>query len=654
MCGICGFNWNDKKLIREMCSLLEHRGPDQQGEFLDRSISLGHRRLSIIDLSENGRQPMHNEDNSIWLVFNGEIFNFQSLKTELEKKGHRFYSNTDSEVIIHSYEEYGENCVSYFNGFFAFAIYDSIKNKIFLTRDRLGIKPLYYTIFDKDNERKFIFSSEIKSILLCPDVKREVCLEAVDEFLTFRCNSLAKTSFKNIFKLLPAHCLTYQNGAINIRKYWGIDNINPINKPESYFTEKILQQLEESVKMRLISDVPLGAYLSGGVDSGAIVSMMAKLSSEPINTFTVGFEEKNHDETTPARILADKLKTNHTEIVVKMDASRILPKIVWHHDEPMSDATSIPIYLMAEKTKPHVTVVLTGDGGDELFLGYDQFKFIKIHQQFLRKTPVTARKAISSIISMMPPKILDFFFKYSSSLGEQGLNRSRDFISTNDYAKIYLSLVSIFDENEKINLYSKDTKDQLKDYNLVRNLENTFFRGINKKNYLDKLNYLDTSKILAEDFMMKIDKNTMAFGIEARTPLLDYNLVELAASIPPDYKLNGLNDKYIFRKAASKILPREVFQRKKSRFFVPINAWFAGELGEITKQIITEETIKKQGYFNYDQIDKIFKHFKRSPLYSARQQWSLLNFQLWHKLFIETDDFKNKNKIDKFKLDHFI
>ncbi|MFH1439615.1 MAG: asparagine synthase (glutamine-hydrolyzing), partial [Candidatus Woesearchaeota archaeon] len=362
MCGICGFNSENKELIRKMAAVIKYRGPDQSGFYLDANISLGHRRLSIIDLSKKGKQPMFNEDGSICIVYNGEVYNFKELRGDLERKGHKFYSNTDTEVIIHAYEEYGKKCVEYFNGMFAFAIYDSIKKEIFISRDRIGIKPLYYYI--KDN--KFAFASEIKSILEDKQIKRDVNLDALNKFITFRYIPEGETIFKNIYRLLSGHCISYdlKKNKIRIQKYWDLDisNKNILNKSEYYFKKRIRELLKDSVRKRLISDVPLGVYLSGGLDSSSVLAMMRDLNhNDKIKTFSVGFE---HDvignELKYAKKVSEYFKTDHKEFLIKSDVIKLLPKIIQHLDEPMSDPATIPNYVLSENAKKDVTVVLTG------------------------------------------------------------------------------------------------------------------------------------------------------------------------------------------------------------------------------------------------------------------------------------------------------
>jgi len=625
MCGICGFAWEDKKLLRQMSDILDHRGPDDKGYHTDKNISLANRRLSIIDRSKNGKQPIYNEDKSVCVVFNGEIYNFQELKSELEKKSHRFYSNTDTEVIVHSYEEYGEKCVEKFNGMFAFAIWDSKKKKLFIARDRHGIKPLYYSFL----HNKIIFASEIKSILENKEIKRTLNYEALHYFLSFRCNSLNETMFKSIYKLPPAHYLIYKNKKFQIKRYWQ-QNFHPLDRSMDYYSKLLLKKLEESVKLQLISDVPLGVYISGGLDSTTIVALMSRLGVKDIKTFNVSFNLEKYEEKNYARQIADHFDTDHKEIIISSNTAKLLPKIVWHLDEPMSDPTSIPVYLLSEKVKKDATVILTGDGADEQFGGYVQYKFMKLHKK-LKIIPNTARKLMPLTLKHLPKDILNLFFKYSNDLGKEGMARMNNFVSTNNTSKAYLNLVGIFNEDEKKRLYSNEPAKSI-------DIEKHLSQFLDKKYpYMNNIMRLDTEMILTEDMLMKADKNTMAFSVEQRVPFLDHNISEIASRIPVNMKLKNFNEKYILKKAVKNLVPTQAINRKKTNFFVPIHDWFKDELLDVSKQLLSKENIAKQGIFDHRYIDKIWRNYKSSKLFYARQLWSLLCFQLWYKMFIEED-----------------
>ncbi len=626
MCGICGFyGGEDRKLLRRMNDSMFHRGPDDSGYYSDRHCSLAMRRLAIIDVAK-GHQPMHNEDGTIWIVFNGEIYNHLDLRAKLSR--HRFCTNSDTEVIVHAYEEFGDDCVQYLNGMFAFAIWDSRRKRLFIARDRFGEKPLYYTFLGK----KLFFASEIKAILQNQEVKRHLNPNALHDYLSFRCNSASETFFRGIYKLPPAHCMVYDGKKLVLKKYWNPQISPDYGRTEGYFADQLFSSLKESVEMRMMSEVPLGAYLSGGIDSGSIVGLMSALGREPVKTFSVGFED-NFDELKAASFLASHFRTDHREIIVKPDAIDLLPKIVWHLDEPMADPTCIPVYLLSREIKPYATVVLTGDGSDELLYGYEQFKLISMHRRFVQKLPFPLRKSLPAFAGVIPKSLLDVFFRYSSSLGKKGIDRLGQFTATNDPAKMYLSLVSIFTEDEKRQLYSKGLDKSAAGIDLIADINEKYFssrRGKSGMNFMADVVKLDVDKILAENMLMRSDKNTMAFSVEQRVPFLDHTLAEFLMSVPPELKLRGNVDKYMLRKAMARLVPAQTIRRKKSRFFVPIHRWFGTELGEIAKQLLQESRFFRQEY-----IEGVYRNFSKSRLYYSRQLWALLVFSVWHKMFIE-------------------
>ena len=628
MCGICGFSWEDKQLIKQMMVQIKHRGPDQNGNYVDSNVSLGHQRLSIVDLTKSGKQPLCNEDGTIWITFNGEIFNYLEIKEGLLKKGHRFSSNTDTEVIVHAYEEYGPDCLRLFNGFFAFAIYDSRKKLLFLARDRMGVKPLYYTFVNG----QIIFASEIKAILECHDVKREVNRAALESFLTFRCNTLNETMFKGIYKLPPAHYLLYSNSRkerkVELKEYWQIKTAVEEGS-EQFYAAKLKESLIKAIKYRLMGEVPLGVYFSGGIDSSAVVGLLHQFSTAPIKTFSVEFAgARESNEMKHANQLAAKFNTDHHVLQVQPDTVKLLPKISWHLDEPMSDPTSIPTYLLSEFTKKKCTIVLTGEGADEILGGYEQYKLVKIHQNCIKRMPQLVRKRLVMTAKMAPKALLDKLFKYSSSLGEEGLKRFDNYLRTDDPAQAYLELVSIFNLEEK-----KEILGEVK-FDFRKEFQEKYF---SQHSLLNSLLLTEIKTILPEDLLMKVDKNTMAFAIEARTPFLDYNLVELAFKMPEKLKLNGLTDKYILRKSMQGVLPAEILKKKKERFFVPIDSWMDAELGDLMKQLLSKDELNKHKLFNPSYLEKVNRQLEGSRLFYMRQLWSLMSFQLWHKTFIDEE-----------------
>ena len=636
MCGICGIvGFVDKKLLHKMCNVIMHRGPDDSGIFMDRNVGLGIQRLSIIDV-KGGHQPIHNENETLWIVFNGEIYNFLELRKILKEKGHEFYTKTDTEVVLHLYEEEGEECVKKLRGMFAFAIWDNSKRKLFLARDRFGKKPLYYI---KTNDY-FIFGSEIKSLLQYEEIEKKIDNKALYYFLTFRYIPGPITILENIKKLQPGNTLIYQNNKINIKKYWDIV-FNPEAHTEEYYIKTLENMIQESINIRLMSEVPLGAYLSGGTDSSTVVGIMSEFMDEPVKTFTVGFDDPRFDETKYAKIISDHFSTDHHELIIKQDSVKFLPKIVWHFDEPVADPAAIPTYLLSEFAKKSVTVVLTGEGGDELFAGYEHYKIINSTEKYLGNFPKSMHRIVSSIVNKIPKSILDNLFSYTSALGEEAMIRFNKYIkSFGNLSKSYLSIVSIFTPEELKVLFLKEQKeDVIKFVDGFLNASN--FETINK------LLYIESKVQLPDNLLMKVDKMTMAFSIESRTPLLDYKLAEFVFTIPWDMKLRGFKDKYILRKVMKKFVPPEIIKRKKQRFFVPIDIWLKGELEEVIKQIFSSEEVKKRGYFKYSYIQKIFNNFEKSKLYYSRQLWNLLNFELWYRIFIDGDPKNPKLSFNK-------
>lgn len=627
MCGICGFNWEDKGLVKKMADSIAHRGADDSGTFTDNKASLGHRRLSILDLSKKGHQPMSNEEGTIWIVYNGEIYNFLEIREELEKKGYKLKSDTDTEVILYSYQEWGEKCLEKFNGMFSFCIYDTKKKLLFLARDRIGIKPLYYYHTDG----KFIFGSEIKCILK-HDIDRHIDQRSLNTYMTYRSTRYENTIFKDIKRLENSSYLLYdlKKKRLSKKRYWDVKE-NIIKKKENEVKKDIINLLEDSVKKRLISDVPLGAYLSGGIDSSAIVSMMAKIKKDygeegKIKTFSVAFEYgEKVNELQQAKELSRKLNCNHTEFVIKPDIIKILPKLMWHYDEPFADPAAIPVYELSKRAKKKVTVVLTGDGGDELFAGYDHYKFFMMKHK-IRFTPSLLRKIGGEAARIMPNQLLNKVYKYSSDYGSELKTRFSNFIGEKNEAKAYDEMLSIFNEKERKLLLKKSFTDYEK-----RN--NEYFSK--RWNYLNKLLYYDLKNLLSEEFLMKTDRATMAWGVEARVPLLDHRMVELSYTMPTSLKLKGKSTKYIFKKSLEGLVPKETLYRPKQAFHVPMDRWIEKDLMKEFKYLLDKSRIEEEGLLNHDYVKSLFKGFKSSRLYRAKQLWNLVCFETWYDQFIK-------------------
>lgn len=635
MCGIAGFSFEDKALIKKMMDLISHRGPDDHDHYTDNFVSLGHQRLSVLDLTKNGRQPMINEKGNLLIVHNGEIFNYLELRKKLEQKGYQFKSNTDTEVILNAYDAYGKDCVSLFNGQFAFVIYDLVNKIFFGARDRLGIKPFYYT----HQNGKFIFCSEMKGILIHPLLKK-INLESLNKFITLRYIPTEETILKGIKRLLPAHYFTYDlkqknpKKRLHIQRYWDLSYTTQ-HKSEAWFAQELRRQLTKSIERRLISDVPLGVYLSGGLDSSAIVGLLSSLRDE-IKTFSVGFGYGDHiDEVKHAKVVSDHFQTDHKEFLVTADLMKTLPKIVWHLDQPIADPASLPVYLLSQKVKKHVTVVLSGQGGDELFAGYEQNKFL-LHRNKLKFIPKPIRSALAKTVHATPEQILTLFFRFAPHIGKQGRKRFCNYIKHIDNkAQAYLEIMSVFNNQEKKELFTEDLIKSITEFDLAPRINKMYYQ--NNLPYLNQILHYEVKEPLPENLLIKNDNMVMASAVEERVPLLDHTFVAFAASIPPQLKLHHMrHEKYIFKKAMQSVLPRSILQRKKQRFYVPIDLWLQrDDIKALVDDLLSPKHIKQQGYFNYDYIKKIRKQYGGSRLFYARQLWNLLHFQLWHKVYLE-------------------
>lgn len=626
MCGICGkisFNIGadiDEGLIRKMCSVLTHRGPDEEGVFLAETrvrVGMGHRRLSIIDLSKAGIQPMSNEDGSIRIVFNGEIYNFPELRGVLQKKGHTFKSHTDTEVILHLYEEKGEDCVQDLRGQFAFCIWDEKKEQAFIARDRIGKKPLYYW----HKNETFIFASEIKAILQDPEVSAEVNRLAITDYLSYGYVPTPESMFKGIYKLPPAHSMVLRKGRLNIQRYWQLDFSGKLKLSEGEYSEKTLDLLEECTRIRLISDVPLGAFLSGGIDSSAVVYMMSRLHPK-VKTFSIGFEEETHSELKFARIIARHFDTDHKEYIVKPNAIEILPKLVWFYNEPYADSSALPSFYVAKMTAHEVKVALNGDGGDEDFGGYERFMAARFAES-LKIVPGFLRKAFIKAL----PESLEFNnFK--------GKLRRFLTMAQKPYQERHYNWVTIFRDIEKENLFTEGFAKELDKRNSFSYLKKAFEQCASP-DIVDKVMCADIHTNLLDDLLVKMDIATMANSLEGRSPFLDHKMMEFAAGIPSNFKIKGTKLKYILKKALNKALPQEILSRGKMGFGVPIDKWFRNELKDYSYGILMSEKCIKRGYFKKEELSRILDAHCSGKANNGSRIWSLLNLELWHRIFID-------------------
>lgn len=634
MCGICGFaGFRDDELLKRMMRKLAHRGPDDSGSFIDEYASLGHQRLSIIDL-QTGHQPIYNENKTLWIVFNGEVYNYLELREKLVNKGHRFYTRTDTEVVLHAYEEYGKNCLKHFNGEFAFAIWDKNQQELFLARDRLGIRHLYYLF----QGGEFLFASEIKSLLEYEKFLPEINYQAVDVYLTLRFVPREMSFFKGVEKLEPATILTFKEGKIKKEKYWEIELKKSNFKKEKDYIEGFYELLQDSVRLRLRSDVPLGAHLSGGVDSSSIAYLATKLSNQPLKTFVIAYGT-DIDETGPARRMANFLGTEHHELYVTPADFELLPRIIWHFDEPLGDPIIIPLYLLAKATREKVKVVLTGEGADEILAGYVHQLTLFYAQHYQKIAPsFVSNLLVKPLIKMAPLSLLDRFFPYPASLGVKGKDKLINFLSqTTSWGQSYLSLASLFDEGDKKELYTESFMRLVgQAYPLKNDIEH-WLSEKNDSNFLDRLLLFDLSRWLADNQNFKQDRVTMANALEARVPFLDHRLVEYSFTLPSKLKINRFENKILLRKTFANRLPEKVAWRKKQAFFIPVEKCFKKGFDDFIRSILNPKTVKKRGYFEYGYIEKVLKNLEGSALIYNKQLMALVNLELWHQVYIDKE-----------------
>ncbi len=628
MCGICGIVKTDLNdlveygTIKKMCDTIIHRGPDDEGILIDAHVGIGMRRLSIIDL-HTGKQPISNEDGSIWIVFNGEIYNFFELRVELEKKGHRFSTRTDTEVIVHAYEEYGENCPQKLNGMFAFAIWDKPKNLVFLARDRIGIKPLYY-YFDRN---RLVFGSEIKAMLEAGEIPKRIDLQALDNFLTFEYIPAPLSIFQDIKKLPAGYTLTFHNKNIRLKNYWEL-HFKTNGHAEMKIQKDIRDLLQDSVRIRLISDVPLGAFLSGGIDSSTIVALMSRVMDRPVKTFSIGFEDSTYNELKYARIIAKTFNTEHHEFIIKPDAVELTENLLNYLDEPFGDFSIFPTYLVSKMAREFVTVVLSGDGGDELFAGYDTYIADKMYLRYLKLPPFLRNGLLKKMMNLIPP----------SSKKKGLINKVKRFVEGTALPEDlrHVRWMIFLQEAEKEQLYHPNMRSGIFEKDSYRFIRNHFQNiAYHKQDETNQQLYVDIKTYLVDDILVKVDRMSMATSLEARVPFLDYRFVELCASIPSHLKLNGRKTKYILKKSMEDLLPREILYRGKEGFSIPIKNWLKKELKPMMTDVLSAEKINREGFFDSQYVEKLkTEHIKGIKNHSHRL-WALMVFGKWYELYMK-------------------
>ena len=633
MCGICGFvGIQEDGLLERMTTSLSHRGPDGFGYFECAGVGLGHRRLSIIDV-EGGRQPMENEDGSLVLIFNGEIYNYSELREGLCQRGHRLQTRSDTEVILHLYEELGADCLRQFYGMFALAIWDKRQRQLFLARDRLGIKPLYYT----DLGDRFLFASEFKAILRYSGFQPTLNPSAVHEYLALRYVPGPGGMFHELRKLPAAHYAIVRNGQTVVKRYWAPEIFGgPYGTSEEEYLEGFAERFERSVRRRMISEVPLGAYLSGGVDSSAIVAAMSKMVDKPVRTFTVGFDYE-HDEMPQAAETARLLGCEHTEILCRPSDVGLLPKLIYYLDEPLGDPIVIPMYQLAREAKKQVTVILAGEGADETLGGYLFHRALLWGRRLGRMTsPAVRRSLLAPALALTPSSWINLAFQYPAELGERGKQKLVDFLNLLNPEQLtdaYTHLISLFDGRDTPSLYSDDFR---------HTVNGTIPGGVQSEIAaslapdLNRILQLQFSHWLPEDILTKQDKMSMASGIEARVPFLDHELVEYALRIPPSLKIRGSVSKYLLRRYAQRILPAAVTSRKKMPFYVPLEKSFDDPVfQEIVEDTLSERSVRARGFFRPDAVALLRGSMSRREFVHVKQVFALVTLELWCRMAID-------------------
>lgn len=623
MCGIAGIVSVNGRVLPDtaiadaMCKLIIHRGPDDQGVYQDPSRSpiaqIGMRRLSIIDLA-GGHQPIHNEDKSIWIVFNGEIYNFKELRHDLEQRGHQFYTNTDTECIVHAYEEYGDNCFAKLRGMFAIAILDHNRNRFVLARDRLGKKPLYYT---QTKDGFLGFSSELKSLFAIPGFDPAISLAATREYFSMGYVPGPASIYEDVQKLPPAHYLVMESGKTFIKRYWRLDFKPKFEESEEELGKQLLAHLDEAVRIRLVSDVPFGAFLSGGLDSSIVAALMARHMTSPVKAFTIGFNEDAFNELPDARRVAQHIGAEHHELVVTPDAVGMLQELAWYFDEPFGDSSSIPTFLVSRMAAGHVKMVLSGDGGDEAFAGYSRYQKYMQLNDMARMSLGTARFGLSLAGALS-----------SSALGTR-LGRIADRMAL-PYPERYLSGVALSTAGDISPILSPDLA-VLDPYAEVRG----HFMRTDIDEQMEKILSGDIDTYLVDDILVKVDRMTMANSLEARAPLLDHVLLEFCARLPFHLKNNGKVGKYLLKKVARELLPESCLQKNKQGFAIPLAAWFRADFKPLMHDILSSQSFRERGIFNVNGVRTCFDRHLSGQQDFGELLWLVLTYEMWARAFID-------------------
>tara|TARA_R110000744_G_scaffold116011_2_gene216960 strand:+ start:8537 stop:10438 length:1902 start_codon:yes stop_codon:yes gene_type:complete len=633
MCGIAGFtqfsgNMGNQQTLKKMGDSIYHRGPDAGREYLDAHVGLAHRRLAIIDLSEAGTQPMYSFDEKYIIAFNGEIYNFQTLRDQLSRGGYPFRTHTDTEVILALYATHGEKMLTMINGMFAFALWDTTSKRLLIARDRIGKKPLYYL----KTETQFAFASEIKALLTLPNVSREVRLDAVHDFFAYQYVPDPKTIFTDIHKLPPAHFMWVSQDGIQIEQYWDVSFKNVSDKSPAELTSELYALATEKTCSRMVSDVPLGAFLSGGIDSSGVVAMMALNSDTPVKTCSIGFDEERFNETEFAQIVADKYHTEHHEFTVHQNVKDNLEEIVAYFDEPFADPSLVPTYFVSQLARSQVTVAIAGDGGDEVFAGYEKYTTDALENKLRQRFPKALRKNVfPKLANLFAKSEHPLFRKAKSLLTSLSLEPAMGFYITN----------SMIDDRLWQKLATADTKNKLGTYHPSQvTLEN--YNKADGPDHLSKILYTDMKTYLPGGILVKVDRMSMAHSLEVRAPLLDKDIIEFSATLPSDLKYNKGEKKFILKEAFKPVLPDDILYRKKMGFSVPLAAWLRSEIKDLTEDYLFTKAQGIQQYFDMDVVKQLWQQHQDKKADHSTVLWSMLMFQMWWFRYIQLGDGAKK------------
>ncbi len=624
MCGIAGrLNFRtgapvDPGILHGMGDLLAHRGPDGEGFWHQEAVGLAHRRLAIVDLSDAARQPMTAEDPRVRVVLNGEIYNFRELRRELESRGHRFRTRSDTEVLLAAYAAHGIDCLSRLRGMFAFALWDGGRRRLLLARDRTGKKPLYYRL-DADG---IVFASEPKAFLADPAFEVRPDMAALSDYLTYHYVPAPGSAFAGVRRVPAAHYLLVEDGQMRLERYWRLRYQPKRSLPEADAAAELLEHLRDAVRCRLVADVPLGAFLSGGIDSSAVVALMAEAGAAPVRTFSIGFEEREYDELPYARLVARRYGTDHHEFVVRPEAVDVLPRLVWHYNEPYADASAIPTLYLAELTRRHVTVALNGDGGDESLAGYRRYLAGGIAGRYAGLAGPLRRPLAAALSALPAPgRRMAYARRFLATLGEPPARR-------------YASLASHLDPALKEELTTEEFRRAAGDRDSLEHVAQAFRRE-EGGDLVDAALAADVETYLPDDLLVKVDIATMSHGLEGRSPFLDHRLMEFCAGLPSDLKVRGLTTKYLLKRAARELLPAPVIDRPKQGFGVPIDRWLRGALRPMLHDVLLDARTLGRGYVREPVVRRLLDEHGRGVRGWHAQLWSLLVLELWHRMFVD-------------------